>query len=201
MLTIPSEILTLLDEGRYSLRWLLRVDLDDAPTGIWNGSYPLPYEDITYAGIGGNMVFDAIPGSTNLATDRVQVTITHLLPDVTQLIEDEDWHQKPATLLLAILDESGRPQFITPRFSGFLDHVEITDAADDLINVIVTIESNNRELSRINGDTRSDASQRRRSATDRFFDQTASSNADANIYWGRGGVQQPKKKSFWSSLF
>ena len=38
--------------------------------------------------------------------NRVQVTVTHLLPAITTVIANEVWHQRPATLYLAILDDA-----------------------------------------------------------------------------------------------
>lgn len=200
MLTIPSGVQDLIDAGRFQLRWMIKFQLDTGATGVWNDTYSVTHESVTYAPLGGNMTFDAIPGSTNLASDRVQVTVTHLLPAITTVIANEIWHQRPATLYLAILDDAQAVQHVIPRFSGFLDEIEISDAADDLIKLTMTIESNNRELSRSSGAVRSDASQRRRSATDGFFKHAAAANADANIYWGRGGPQKPKKQSFFGSL-
>jgi hypothetical protein len=74
-----------------------------------------------------------------------------------------------------------------------LDEVEIADAADGQCTLTLSIESNSRELNRASGDTRSDASQRRRLSTDGFFKHAAYAAADTDIYWGRKGPQYPAK--------
>lgn len=200
MLIIPNGVRDLIDAGRFSLRWMIRFDLDTGPSGIWNDTYPLAYESVTYAPLGGNMQFDAIPGSIGLSSDRVQVTVTHLLPAITIVIAEEQWSQRPCTLLLAIMDEAGNVQHVMPRFAGFLDEVELSDADGDLIKLTMTIESNNRELNRSSGRVRSDADQRRVLSTDGFFKHVATANSDTNIYWGRKGPQQPKKQGFFGSI-
>lgn len=200
MLSIPGPILTLIDEGRFSLRWMIRFDLDTGPTGIWSDTYPITFESVTYAPLAGNLEFDAIPGAAGLSSDRVQITVTNLLPAVTTIFAEEQWAQRPCTLLLAIMDDAGNAQHVIPRFSGFLDEVEISDAADDLVRVTMTIESNNRELNRSSGRFRSDADQRRVLITDGFFKHVTTANSDTNIYWGRKGPQQPKKQGFFGNV-
>lgn len=196
MLSIPSGIQELVDQGRFELRWMMRVDLDSGATGIWNDTFPLTHESVTYGPLAGNMDFDAIPGSGNLSSDRVQLTVTNLLPAVATIIATEDWHQRPATIYLAVLNDAGNAQYVTPRFSGFLDEIELSDATDDLVKITFTIESNNRELGRSSNAVRSDASQRRRNPTDGFFKHAAAANADTNITWGRNGTQKPKVSGF-----
>lgn len=201
MLSIPSEVETLIESGRFSLRWMIRFDLDSGSTGIWNDTYQITFEDVIYGPLAGNMTFDAIPGSSNLNADRLTVVVSNLSTAVVTIIAAEDWHQRPCVLMLAILNDAGIVQHVIPRFAGFLDEIEISDAADDLAKVTLAIESNFRELNRINGRTRSDSDQRRILLTDGFFKHAAAANADTNIYWGRKGPQKPPKKSFLQKIF
>lgn len=202
MLSVPTLIADLIDTGRFSIRWMLRFDLDSGATGIWTDTYAVTHEGVDYAPLAGNLIFDAIPGSVELAADRVVCTVSNLLPAVTTVIASEDWHQRPASLLMAILDDAGNVQHVMQRFSGFCDGVEIRDAADDTVTVEISIESNNRELNRSSGRTRSDADQRRVLVTDGFFKHAAAANANPNITWGSRGTQQPpqKKPSFLGRL-
>lgn len=202
MLSVPTLIADLIDTGRFSVRWLIRFDLDEGAGGIWNDTFTLTHAGVDYAPLAGNLVFDAIPGSVELAADRVVCTVSNLLPAVTTVIASEDWHQRPATLLMAIMDEAGNAQHVMEQFSGFCDGVELRSAADDTVTVEISIESNNRELNRSNGRTRSDADQRRVLVSDGFFKHAAAANADANITWGTRGTQQPpqKKQSVIGSL-
>ncbi len=193
MLALPSGIEDLLEEGRYAIRYMILAELDSGDAGLWNDSYSLSYEGVTYTPLAGNMVVSEIPASSNLDSDRVQIQVTNLLPAVAGFLDNDDWHQRPATLFLAFLDEAQAVQHVMARFSGFLDTAETEDAADGLCVLTFSIESNARELDRESGDTRSDASQRQRSATDGFFKHAANAASDASIYWGRKGPQYPTK--------
>lgn len=191
MLTLPTGIQDLLDEGRYAIRYMILVEKDGGDEGVWNGAYSLSSGGVIYTPLAGNMVISEVPASSNLDSDRVKVDVTHLLPAVAGILDNDDWHQRPCTLFLAFLDDGGEVQHVMARFSGFLDTAEITDVADDLCTLSISIESNARELSRASGRTRNDADQRRVSATDGFFKHAANANSDANIYWGRKGPQYP----------
>lgn len=193
MLSLPTGISDLLDEGRYAIRYMILVEKDGGDVGIWNGAYSLLSSGVTYTPLAGNMIVSEVPASSNLDSDRVQVQVTHLLPAVAGILDDDDWHQRPCTLFLAFLNDAGGVQHVMARFSGFLDTAEITDAADDLCTLSISIESNARELSRANGRTRNDADQRRVSATDGFFKHAANAASDTSIYWGRKGPQYPAK--------
>lgn len=192
MRTIPGPIAALLESGRFSIRYMVLFDLVSGLTGVWNDTYSLSYGGNTYAPLAGNMSISTLRASSDLDTDRVTVTITNLQNAASTIIANEVWHQRACTVFVAFLNDAGEVQHVEARFSGFLDHVEISDAANDLCTVTLSIESNSRELGRSNGDTRNDASQRRRSATDGFFKHTAYVAADASINWGRKGPQYPR---------
>lgn len=195
MLTLPTDVLTLLDEGRFSVRYLVRFDLDGGAAGVWNDTYSLSYSGVTYAPLAGNLIFDGVPGSAELSSENVRITVTHLLSAVTTVIAGEDWHQRACTLYVAFMNDDGSVLHVEPFFSGFLDDASISDAANDLNTLGLFIESNNRELNRATGRTRSDADQRRVAATDGFFKHAANANADTDIFWGRKGPQSPTRTS------
>lgn len=192
MRVIPAPIIALLESGRFSIRYMVLFDLASGLAGVWNDTYTLSYGGNTYDPLAGNMQVSTIRASSDLDTDRVTINFTNLQNAVSTIIANEVWHQRPCTVFVAFLNDAGEVQHVEARFSGFLDHVEISDAADDLSTVTISVESNSRELGRSNGDTRNDASQRRRSATDGFFKHTANVAADASINWGRKGPQYPR---------
>lgn len=195
MLSIPPSVQAMIDEGRFSIRVMIRFDLDSGATGIWNDTYPVTFEGVTYAPLGGNVDFDGIPGATTLSSESVRVVVSNLQSAVSAVIAGETWHQRPCVLFIAFMSESGQVAHVMPWFSGFLDDASLSDAAGDLAALSIFIESNNRELNRSNGRTRSDADQRRVSAGDGFFKHAANANADTDIYWGRKGPQSPAKSS------
>lgn len=191
MLSLPSEVSTLLASGRFALRWLLRFDLDGGAQGLWNDTYQVTVDAVVYSPLAGNMVVAPADASSQLDVNQLTVTVTNLLSAVTGLLDGVEWHQRPVTLYLAFLDDSGAIIHTLPRFSGFLDAITIQDSAGGTATAVLTIESNNRELSRVSGRTRSDADQRAVSANDGFFKYTTAANTDVSITWGKGGPQYP----------
>lgn len=195
MITLPSGVIDLLEEGRFSVRYLVKFSLDSGDHGVWNGDYAITVSSVVYDQLAGNVLFDGIPGTSELSSENVKITVSNLLSAVTTVVAGEDWHQRPCTLYVAFMNEDGSVLHVETVFSGFIDDAAISDAKDDLSTLGLFIESNNRELNRATGRTRSDADQRRVAATDGFFKHAANANADTDIYWGRKGPQSPTRTS------
>lgn len=191
MLTLPSDVITLLNAGRFSLRYLLRVDLPTGAEGIWNGTHDVEFDGVTYIKAGANLQLDPISGSSDLDADQLRVTLSGVLSAVNSLLDGVAWHQRAATVYMAFLTEAGTILHAMPTFSGFLDTLTIKDNVGGISTIEVVIESNNRELSRSYGRTRSDADQRSVDSDDGFFKYTTAANTDVQIAWGRKGPQYP----------
>lgn len=191
MLTLPTEVINLLNAGRFSLRHMLRIDLPDGAEGIWSGTHDVTLDDVTYIKTAGNLELEPISASSDLDADQLRVTLSGVLSAVNSLLEGVAWHQRPATVYLAFLDEAGNVLHAMPTFSGFLDTLTVRDAVGDTSVIEAVIEGNNRELSRSYGRTRSDADQRSVSAGDGFFKYATAVNSDTDIVWGRKGPQRP----------
>lgn len=191
MLTIPTQVADILAAGRFSLRWMLRIDLDGGPEGLWTGEYPVTFDGVTYAPTAGNMDIDPVDIAESLSVDQLRVMLSGLLPSINSVLGGVDWHQRPATIYLAFLDDAGGVVHAMASFSGFLDTIATQDQAGGTSTLEATIESNNRELSRSYGRVRSDADQRSVSASDGFFKYTTAANTDVSINWGRKGEQYP----------
>lgn len=195
MKALPSGVLAGLDEGRFAVRVLFKAELASGDAGVWNGAHSISYNSLTYKPLGGNMDVEGIPGSGELAPDRVRVTFTGLDPDALSLVAPGEWHQRPAVVMLAYLDDGEVIAHVEPVFSGFIDMASQSDAADATATLVVTLESNNRELDRSSGRTYSDADQRSHGgASDGFLKHVAASNADSEIYWGQKGPQKAGDK-------
>lgn len=190
MLSLPSDVIALLNSGRFSLRYLVRIDLASGSRGVWNGEYDLLLSGVTYEGLSGNLAIEDIPGSIGLDADRALVRISGLAPEVHAMLDGIAWHQRPAVLSLAFLN-AGAVIHAIPRFSGFADRLTISDAADGTSEIAIEIESNNRGLYRSSQRSRGDNDQRRVSATDGFFKYATASAIDVQIPWGRKGEQYP----------
>lgn len=192
MQTLPSNIIDLLEAGRLSVRYMLRFELDDGAQGLWNDVYPVVHEGVTFHPMGGNLQLDALPGSSDLSSDAVSVTISGLDPNVAGLIETKNWHQRAVIIYRALMSDAGTVLDARAAFAGFLDEVRVTDAAEAMAAVILSIESNNRELNRSSGRMRSDPDQRAHgNASDGFFKYATAAATDTDIYWGRKGPTSP----------
>lgn len=136
---------------------------------------------------------------SGLSIQTVTVTLLGVSDRVNDLIRTYEPKLAPVEVFRGWFSTITR-QLVAPavsRFVGFVDDVEIKRAAEGSQgNVILTCRSDSQELTRYNPDTRSDASQKLRSATDNFF-------ADATVvggwelFWGsaQGKIQTSKKKS------
>lgn len=197
MLSIPSEIQTLVEAETLQYALMIRFDLDDGPQGLWNWDYNVTVDDCPYSGIGGNLQTDAFSGSAALDVDNLDFQITGLASEARAVIDNENWHQRPATVFIAFLDAAGAIQHQMVRYSGFLDSCQFVDQATDdgtpgTSTLHVIIENNNRALDLSSGRTRSDSDQRSVGGdTDGFGKYIVQATSDTDIYWGRKGPQSP----------
>lgn len=186
MIVLPSNVLAMLDSGRIVVRKMLWVDLASGPAGVWNDTYDVTYSGVVYKGLAGNLDIDPIPGSTELNTDQVRITMTGLDPDALALVAPDEWYQRACVVYDAYLDDTGQIMHVEPAFAGFLDTVQIMDQAGEPATIELSAESTNRELDRAGGRKYSDNDQRLvGGATDGFLKHLTVSNADTDIYWGR----------------
>lgn len=186
MITLPPAVLAALDGGRYSVRHMLKASLLSGDAGLWTGEYGVTYGGVVYKPLAGNMAVDGIPGSGEMRADQVQVTLAGLMADALALVDDADWHQRPAVIYVAMTDDAGSIVHAQAVFTGFIDQAVQSDQGGDVASLVVTLESSNREMDRASERQYSDADQRAHGgATDTFLSQMASSNANLDIYWGQ----------------
>ena len=192
MLSIPSDIQTLAESGRFTVRLLIQFDLDGGSVGLWNDNYDIIVDDVPFSGIGGNLQTDEFSGSASLDVDNLDFQITGLASEARAVVDNENWHQRPATVFIAFLNDAGEVIYTLPRYSGFLDSCQFVDQSDGTSILHVIIENNNRELDRSSGRIRSDSDQRSvGGSTDGFAKYVATANSNTDIYWGRKGPQSP----------
>lgn len=191
MQTLPPTITTLLESGAVSARYMLRMDPDTGPTGVWGGDYTLLHGGVEFGALAGAMAVSSIPGETGLGTDAMDVTITGLSTTVLDIIAASQWHQRPAIVSIAFLDGAGAVTYVHPLFSGYMDTLDDTSSVDGSTTLLLRLESNSRELGRANGRTRSDGDQRRVDSLDGLYRYTGAVAANNSIYWGRKGPQSP----------
>ena len=133
---------------------------------------------------------------STLSVQQVTIELSQVSDRINDLVRTYDCKQGTVQIFRGMFDPLTRemvgPAF--PRFVGFIDEAPITTPKEGGIgNVTLTCTSHTQEMTRANSDTRSDASQRLRSATDNFF-QDAAVVGTWEHFWGRaGGTVQTDK--------
>lgn len=192
MKVLPAAVTAKLETGCHAVRFALRFDLATGPEGIWTDTFEMVHGGLTYYPVGSSLAFSATPGAVGLNADQLEVTTTGLSAKLNAVIAARNWHQRPATLYRVFLDDAGAVLHVEAEFSGFLDHVSVSDVGDGLSAVALRIESNSRELNRAIGRTRSDNDQRQHvDSADAFYSFVGAVAAQQEIYWGRKGPQNP----------
>jgi hypothetical protein len=143
-------------------------------------------ESRTWAGAGSLVKISDIPLVSNLTVQTVTVQLSQVSDHVNDLIRGYDPKQGRIEIYRGLFDPASRAMTAAAecRFVGFVDEVEVkTPREGEEGAVVLTCTSHTQEMTRSNPDTRSDASQRLRSATDDFFADVAVT-ADWEHFWG-----------------
>ncbi|WP_375414621.1 hypothetical protein [uncultured Bradyrhizobium sp.] len=143
----------------------------------------------TWFGAGSLIQISDIPLVSSLTVQNVTVTLSQVADRVNALIRTYDAKQGRVEIYRGLFDPDTRLMVApaTPRFVGTIDEAPIkTPKEGESGDVTLTLTSNTQELTRSNPDTRSDASQRLRSATDNFY-QDAAVVGTWQQFWGRAG--------------
>lgn len=141
----------------------------------------------TYQGGGAMIQTSAVPLVVGLVVQNVTAQFSQVDDRIQQLLRTYDARQARVELHRGMLDpRSGLlVSPATPRFSGFVDELEVPTAKQgEDADITATFNSHTQETTRSNPATRSDADQRLRSATDGFFQHVATIG-EQNIFWGQ----------------
>ena len=142
-----------------------------------------------------------IPLVSNITVQTVTIDMSQIDELVEQAIRLYDVRQARVEIFRGLFNPATRQMVgpAEPRFVGFVDEVQIdTPSENEAGSARLTCKSHTQEMTRSNSDTRSDASQRLRSANDNFYQDTAVVS-DWELFWGsqKGVVPtQPKRKKF-----
>jgi hypothetical protein len=143
----------------------------------------------TWVGAGALIQISDIPLVSNLTVQNITVTLSQVADRVNNLIRGYDCKQGRVEIYRGLFDPANRIMVAPaePRFVGTIDDAPITTPAENADgDVSLTCTSNTAELTRINTDTRSDASQKLRAASDDFFVDVAVVG-NWQHFWGREG--------------
>lgn len=142
-----------------------------------------------FFGADGLISISDIPLVSTLQVQTITIELSQASDRINDLIRTYDCKQATVQIFRGLFDPQTRAQSgpAFPRFYGFIDEAPIKTPAENATgNVTLTCTSNTQELMRSNSDTRSDASQRLRSATDNFYQDTAVVGLWES-FWGRNG--------------
>ena len=189
MRQIEQGALDTLDAGRIARRNLVLFELD-SNFGFWDDVYDITFDGNTYVGGAGKFTISALPSVNDMSVQGVSITFSGLDTDALVMTETEDYHQRPVSVYLALMDQAGGFLSVKRWFTGVTDQAVRREQAGGDATLTVRAEPISRELGRSGARVRSDADQRLIDADDGFFRHVASA-ASQKIYWGRKGPQKP----------
>jgi hypothetical protein len=141
----------------------------------------------TFVGAGSLIQISDIPLVSSITVQNITVTLSQVADRVNVLVRDYDCKQGRVEIYRGLFDPATRLLVApaVPRFVGTIDQAPITTPQEgESGDVTLTCTSNTSELTRSNPDTRSDASQKLRSATDNFY-QDVAVVGNWQHFWGR----------------
>lgn len=136
----------------------------------------------------GNLVsISDIPLVSNMSVQNVRVELSHLAANAEELLRGYNVRQAAVQIFRGLFDvDTGlmvSPAY--PRFAGFVDGATITTASENEEGqTSFTCASHTQEVTRGNAETRSDESQKVRSATDSFYKDSATTT-EWKVWWGQ----------------
>lgn len=180
--------------------WIVARDRDDGSAksvGFWSDVGTIEAEVVhpetgsadtrKFYGSGTLIAITEIPLVSTLETQNVTITMSQIDDLVAEAVRLYDCRQGRVEIYRGLFSPETR-KMVAPaelRFLGFIDNIEIlTPPEGDAGAVTLTCVSHTQEMGRSNPDTRSDASQRLRSATDNFYQDTAVVG-DWELFWGQ----------------
>lgn len=153
-------------------------------------------------GSGTLVAIDDIPMVSNLSVQNVSIRLSQIDDRINDLVRLYDAKQGRVEIYRGLFNPDTR-QMVAPaecRFVGFIDQIEIkTPSENEEGSVTLVCASHTQEMTRSNPDTRSDATQKLRSSTDNFFQDTSTAG-EWPVFWGseKGKVpSQPKRKKIF----
>lgn len=189
MITLPDEVLDLLDQGRIVIRGLMRFDLGSGSYGFAKSVQPITFNSLVYKP-GGIIKVSDLSASAGLSAQQFVVTLASspsdgLTPEILQTIENEDYRDRPITIYDAFFHpDTGAMLFVQPMQRGYIDTIDHVDTQGVGYTINANCESRAIDYTRMNGRKRSDVDENRRIAGDTWYRQ-ASQRGRETLYWGQ----------------
>ena len=158
---------------------VLDLDLGEAVAAVWQGA-------------AGLVEISDLPFVSTLTVSEATISLAAYGVDVDRLLREYDASQARVRIWRGFLDIETR-QFVAPAesiFIGEVDEIQLPTGADDEETVATLTVLASQELTRLNPETRSHASQLRRDPSDQFF-RYAATVGKWVMWWGQTKGQIP----------
>jgi hypothetical protein len=188
MIALPEEVLQLMDEGRLSIRGLMRFDFGDGSYGFTTASRPYTYAGLEYLP-GGVIQVEDIVGAVGFEASGLTIRLAEapddgLTPEVLAGIENADYHQRPVTIWDAYFHpDTGELLLVTPVYRGLIDTIRHTTDGEEAA-IVAQCESRAIDNSKTGYRLRGTADQQSMWSGDRFYEH-AEMAGKQELYFGR----------------
>ena len=162
---------------------LFKAEFDSGTVRMWTGLGEITYDGEIYLG-GGNLLEWSGVGET-MGTDAIGTTVTlsGIPSELLSIALQEDYQNRPAQVILAVLNEDGQIEDdVIDAFSGRMDVMSGTDSGQTSA-ITVSLESDMNVFQIVDPRWYSPASQEKLFPGDRGF-QYVASLMTLNIRWG-----------------
>jgi len=149
-------------------------DTGTEPSYTWRGAYGL-------------VDMDPIPRVSSIEVQRIDIRLLAFGSVTDEILRTYDPTLAPVRIWRGFLDKTTRKMSASAevRFLGHIDDITIPTIPENSAGwATITCVSRTQEATRNNPDTRSDASQQKRSAGDTFY-KDAVTVGDWTLYWGQ----------------
>lgn len=204
MRTISAPIIAALALRQLIIRWFVSITPRDivtgdllSPTNFWTGESAVSLNVIdgqsgatvarTYSGGGKISNMDQIVLEIGLGVRTVQVTLNMVDTEVNNFVRGTQLRKAQVEIHFGLFDVETRNPVAAfpPLFVGMVNKATLSTGAIFHLGGGCTLEvaSDTRRLSKISGEKRSDESQQKRAAGDRFF-KDAEVMPGLELFWG-----------------
>lgn len=168
-------------------RTLITVYFDGITKGYWNGIGPLPHNDVIYTGNCALGDVGGIEGGTSLSMADVTVKLSAIDEGVAYDFSTLNWHMRRIVIEDWQFDATLRTINSEPfeRYPALIGNAIVPQKTSDTAAIILELVDL-LNLTVVNSSSfRTDGDQRRRSATDNFFDSIAHVSFPRDVYWAK----------------
>lgn len=195
MIVLPPAVLALFDEGRLSIRGMIRFDFGSGSYGFIRALGPLTWNGLAYQP-GGLISVSDLAATMGGSAQAFAVTLAAspddgLTPAILQGIEAVEYRDRPVTIYDAYFHpDTGALLHVQPLRRGYVDTIRHETTPDDGYRLIADCETRALDYTRRNGRRRTSVDQARRAPGDKFFEHCAKRGRE-EIYWGRERTVSP----------